>query len=582
MSSDTTKQLGRLWSSLPHRAVFLGLFAVWIALFHWLGNSTLGYVNTPSIFGWLNALYHRDSASESGDELCPLIPFIVLGLFYLRREELTLVPKKPWPTALGLIVLGLAAHALGFVIQQTRISIAGFLVGGFGLMGVFWGWQWLRAVLFPWFFLVAAVPVSSYLDSATYGLRLLSSQISVGICRVVLGLNLIRQETLVSLPPSGKNHGFHFEVAAACSGMRSLTAVLLISVLFAYLNYRSWWRRTLIILTAIPLALGGNVLRLCTVFVVGDALGENAGRLIETKMGFITWVAALLGLFQIGRFLREPMVEAASSRSESAPPEGATQGGRLNPVIPSITLALMACAVAFIFHVRANQRLGLPGVRLENIPLISDSGNIVRTNSVHLPLALDGYRAETVAVTDLEVNYLPPDTSFGRVAYYASDLSFSSLASVVLMGTDRTSIHRPEYCLTSQGWRINQQTLQTIHLAGKKPQDLEVQRFDTVISGQDAKGYQAEKAGVYVFWFLADGEMTAYHTTRQWLMMKNLVLNNLVQRWAYISFFAECNRGEEDACYRRVAGLISEAFPGIIRADMKDKVGMVSFNLPRH
>jgi len=582
MSSDTMKQLGRLWSSLPYRAVFLGLFAVWVALFHWLGNSTLGYVNTPSIFGWLNALYHRESTAESGDELCPLIPFIVLALFYFKREELTFIPKKPWPMALGLVVLGLAAHALGFIIQQTRISIVGFLLGGFGLMGVVWGYHWLRAVFFPWFFLAAAVPVSSYLDSATYGLRLLSSQISVGICRIVLGLNLVRQETMVSLPPSGKSHGFHFEVAAACSGMRSLTAVLLISVLFAYLNYRTWWRRALIVVTAIPLALGGNVLRLCTVFVVGDAFGEDAGRLIETKMGFITWVAALAGLFQIGRILREPVVEAATRSDEAGSIVDGRKRERLNPVLPSMALVIITCAVAFIFHVRSNQRLGLPGVRLENVPLILDSGNIARTNSVHLPLALDGYKTETVPVTDLEVNYLPPDTSFGRVAYMATDRSFASLASVVLMGTDRTSIHRPEYCLTSQGWRITQQIIQTIHIPGKSPIDFEVQRFDAVISGQDAQGYRAEKAGVYVFWFVADGEMTAYHTTRQWLIMKNLVLNNLVQRWAYISFFAECNRGDEDNCYRRVAGLISQAFPGIIRADMRDKVAIASSNLSAH
>lgn len=578
MSLGTTKQIGRLWSSLPHRAVFLGLFAVWIALFHWLGNSTLGYVNTPSIFGWLNALYNRESTAESGDELCPIIPFIVLALFYLKREELISVPKNPWATALCLVVLGLMAHAMGFIVQQTRISVVGFVIGGFGLMGVVWGRHWLRAVLFPWFFLVAAIPISSYLDTATYGLRLLSSKISVTLCRAILGLDLIRQETQVSLPPSGKSHGFHFEVAAACSGMRSLTAVLLISVLFAYLNYRSWWRRAVIILTAIPLALGGNVLRLCTVFVVGDALGEEAGRLIETKMGFITWVAALAGLFQIGRFLREPVISQVvqSDETGSVSPSnfGSQKGGRLPAWVPTVPLVLMASAVAFIFHVRSNQRVGLPGVRLENIPLISDSGTIARTNSVHLPLTIEGYRAETVAITDLEFNYLPPDTSFGRVAYYSPDSSFVSLASVVLMGTDRTSIHRPEYCLTSQGWRIRQQSLETVHISGTAPVELQVQRFDTLISGQDSKGYRVEKAGVYVFWFVADGELTAHHTTRQWLMMKNLVLNNLVQRWAYISFFAECSPGDEENCYRRLAGLISQAYGGIVRAGNRAQGGM--------
>ena len=40
------------WRSVPNGGVLLCLLAAWVVLFQFLGNSTLGYVNTPSLFGW--------------------------------------------------------------------------------------------------------------------------------------------------------------------------------------------------------------------------------------------------------------------------------------------------------------------------------------------------------------------------------------------------------------------------------------------------------------------------------------------------------------------------------------------------
>lgn len=568
------KEIQKLWLSLPHRMVFLALFVAWALLFHFLGNSTMGYVSTHSVFLWLNALYHRESPNESGDELCPFIPFLVLALFYLKRAELTAIEKKPWAPALLAVVLGLLLHAVGFIIQQTRLAAVGFVVGGFGLMGILWGFQWLRMVAFPWFFLVAAIPISSYLDTVTFGLRLISSWMSVGICRSLFALDLVRQQTVVSLAASGKSAGFRFEVAAACSGMRSLTAVLLIGFLFAYLNYRSLWRRCVIIAASVPIALAGNVLRLCTVFVVGDAFGESAGKYIETRMGFITWIAALAGLFQVGRLIREPLPTAqpAGSQPPSDPPplvEGVLQpaffAGALPAWLPGFALGMMAASVGLILRVSHHQHLGEPNVRLENVPLFSDSGRTARTNSVHLPLAVAGYKTQTIAVTDLEFDYLPQDTSYGRLAYLSDDGSFAALANVVLMGTDRTSIHRPEYCLTSQGWDIRRQTYETIRLPGPSEAPMEVRRLDALRSIEGPDKLPIQRAGVYVFWFVADGEWTARHTIRQWSMIQSLLLENIVQRWAYISFFAECAPGEEEACYRKLSELIAATTPRILR-----------------
>ena len=51
------KELRQLWDGLPCKAEFGALLIAWVLLFHFLGNSTIGYVDTPSMFTWLNTVH---------------------------------------------------------------------------------------------------------------------------------------------------------------------------------------------------------------------------------------------------------------------------------------------------------------------------------------------------------------------------------------------------------------------------------------------------------------------------------------------------------------------------------------------
>jgi len=307
------KELRQLWDGLPNKAEFAVLAAAWILLFHYLGNSVLGYVDTASMFAWLDAIHTNAEKNDSDDAFGRFVPFLVGVLLLVRRRELHETPKSPWPPALALIAFGLLLHAVGFLVQQTRVSIAAFLVGLFGIMGLLWGREWLKSVFFPYFLLGFVIPVAAYLDSLTFKLRLLSTWVSTTFCSAVLSISLRRIGTLVEFPPvtplpgaGAGRAGFVFNVAPACSGIRSLTVVALLTIAFAWLNFRCPWRRALLILCGIPLALLGNVVRLILTFCVADIWGEAAGSRVETKAGFITFAVALGGVFFIGRFLREP------------------------------------------------------------------------------------------------------------------------------------------------------------------------------------------------------------------------------------------------------------------------------------
>ena len=84
------EELLRFWRAMPDMPLFLVLLGTWLVFFHLLGNSTFGYVDTASLFGWMNYAY----GSSKDDELGYIIPLIVLGLCYWKRDELLAAPKR--------------------------------------------------------------------------------------------------------------------------------------------------------------------------------------------------------------------------------------------------------------------------------------------------------------------------------------------------------------------------------------------------------------------------------------------------------------------------------------------------------
>jgi len=245
---------------------------------------------------------------------------------------------------------------------------------------------------------------------------------------------------------------------------------------------------------------------------------------------------------------------------------------RTSAILLGITLALVAATYGLLTRVRDRQTLGAAAVRLTPVPLISADGRITRTNSVFLPLRVPGYEARPGVVSDVEIAGLPPDTSFGRQIYRSlTDDLFIAQASVVLMGRDRTSIHQPDFCLTGVGWMIQSKRYDTIPLPGAEGRLLPVQRFDAVLNYSAPGGGARRKAGVYVFWFAADGEVTSSHTQRTLSLIRNLVTRGVLQRWSYTSFFAECLPGEEEATYARLRELIAATAPQFQRFELADR-----------
>lgn len=225
-------------------------------------------------------------------------------------------------------------------------------------------------------------------------------------------------------------------------------------------------------------------------------------------------------------------------------------------------LVMIGATAGSLRWLKTRVRMGSPGVRIVKVPVISDEGRLAASNSVYLPSMIPGYQSEVERVPELELGYLPPDTTFGRRIYRANDGFAPISSSIVLMGSDRTSIHRPQYCLTGVGWQIFKRSISKVQVKTAKPFDLDVQRYD-MTREFDIAGRKVRKNGVYVFWFVADGIRTASEAERQWRMITDIIARGESPRWAYLAFFTTCEPGEEDAAFARIAKVVSLATPGI-------------------
>jgi exosortase len=310
-----SEEIRAAWRQLPDKGFFFALLGAWLALFHFLGNSTFGYVDTPSLFTWMYTAYST-SGLEGDDGQGLIIPFLVVGLFWWKREQLLALPMRGWWPGLLLAAAALGLHILGYVVQQQRISIVALFAGIYALMGLAWGTRWLRASFFPFFLFAFMVPLGSYGAKITFPLRVLVSWIVEHLFDDVLGIGVLRVGTQLF----NSLGTYQFEVAAACSGIRSLTSTLLAATAFGFIVFRSPWRRAVMIAAAVPLAVLGNVLRLSLIVGAGELFGQGAGNFVHenTFFSLLPYVPVFGGLLYISRWLEEP-----------AEPEGsaATPGG---------------------------------------------------------------------------------------------------------------------------------------------------------------------------------------------------------------------------------------------------------------
>ena len=182
-------------------------------------------------------------------------------------------------------------------------------------------------------------------------------------------------------------------------------------------------------------------------------------------------------------------------------------------VVFAAALGMMAATAGWLKGFRGRHLLGAPGVRVGRVPVYDERTNLVSPQSVLLPTNVLGIPSSPLPISTVEVEALPRDTTFGRRYYRTPGSGFGVQVSVVLMGTDHTSIHQPQYCLYAQDWNVT--STERIGLRMERPYAYEIPAIKLTASRQFRMAGRWIEC-IYVYWFVSGDKITAEEGSRLW------------------------------------------------------------------
>jgi len=255
--------------------------------------------------GLLALLYHHILQDMAGDWYNDpdyshgfLVPIIAGYFVWERWSRLKTLPVKPSLWGIPLLGLGLGMLMLGSIGAELFLQRSSLIVVLTGLILLMLGRAWLWTLAFPAAFLLFMVPLPAIVVNAVaFPLQLFAAQFAE-LCLFNLGIPVLREGNVIALA------GTTLEVAEACSGIRSLQALLALGTIFAYFSQREMWKRWVLVLLSIPIAIAANAFRVAGTGMLAQYFGAQAAEgFYHTFSGMSVFVTAFVLLLACGTAL---------------------------------------------------------------------------------------------------------------------------------------------------------------------------------------------------------------------------------------------------------------------------------------
>ncbi len=225
---------------------------------------------------------------------------VPLALYFVweRRERLRALP--PWPRLLGagLLAVGLLTLVVGSVGAELFLQRFSLILVLGGLVWLMLGGEFLRELLFPLAFLVFMIPLPAIVMNAiAFPLQLFAAQ-SATFCMQVAGVPVLREGNTIVLSNTT------LEVVEACSGIRSLQALLALGAVYGYFTQKAAWKRWALLLLSIPIAIAANAFRVAGTGFLAHFIGPEAAQgFYHSFAGWIVFAVAFVLLLGAGALL---------------------------------------------------------------------------------------------------------------------------------------------------------------------------------------------------------------------------------------------------------------------------------------
>jgi exosortase len=235
------------------------------------------------------------------------VPLFSLFVMWSERGKLRKLAVEPSSSGLLVLLIGLAVLAAGNLGAELFLSRVSLLLTIAGLVVITYGWGYMRALFFPWVFLLFMIPIPAIvLNQITFPLQLLASK-AAAVTLPLAGVPVLREGNVIQLPAMA------LEVAEACSGIRSLMSLATLAIIYGYLMEPRISIRVILALASVPIAVLANSFR-----IIGTGLlvqywdPEKAEGFFHTFSGWLIFVVSLIMLFLLHRALQWLWPEGAA------------------------------------------------------------------------------------------------------------------------------------------------------------------------------------------------------------------------------------------------------------------------------
>jgi len=263
------------------------------------GNTEEVYVQGTSAIGWMVKYWLLPVVDMSHGWLIPVVSlFMVWG----KRNELFATQKYLSLGGFFIVFLALLLYLTGLRVQQTRFVLISLIVLLWGVPFFLYGKHVAGKLAFPCAYLVLCIPMN-FLNSLTFPLRMISSTVSVGLLNG-FGISVTQMGTAIHVNAGA---GFSLDVAYPCSGLRYLLAMVALTTAYAYFTQKSRLKIAILSISAIPLAMIGNITRITLIAIVGVVFGDKfALGFYHDYSGYVVFAVATLLMLGVGALLQRP------------------------------------------------------------------------------------------------------------------------------------------------------------------------------------------------------------------------------------------------------------------------------------
>jgi len=404
-----------------------------------------------------------------------IIPIVALVLLLNKMADISIAPRNSW--------LGFAMVSL-LIILQLCFEIAGikgalpqiYMLSIIGVFILFMGAGSAYPLAGPLLFLLfsAPLPKSLYYD-LSLDMQILSTSLGAKILEA-LEVPVFQEGNIIDLG------GYKLQVAEACNGLRYLFPLLSLSFLLAYMYQTSLLKRTLLFLSALPITIIMNGLRITLIGISVVRWGpQMAAGFIHDFEGWVVFLGCILCLlaeikvFQLvgsKGVLNFDCLRLPKSFSFKAPDIGI-------PVYAGSAILLFAILISFF----------IPDL-LAPVPL--------RQPFASFPLQLGSWTGHFESLDSDTLSRLGAD-DYLLADYLKHDSPPVNLYTLYYPKQDSSSnqaIHTPAGCIPGSGWTINENATRLITLNDKA---ITVNRL--IISKDKVRQ-------VVYYWYETDGHIT--------------------------------------------------------------------------